>query len=167
VFLKVLADLCSEIDGFKQKLQLKFAGVVDFTIVDKIKDYKLEENYVHLGFINRKAAIQLMLDSDLLLLPVNKAENAKGRLPGKIYENLRASKPIISLGIKGSDVEHILITTKTGFNFEYDDYEGIKNFILNVFNSSFTIAADKTEIEKYSVENQTQKVATWLSEISK
>ena len=162
-FLKVLADICKSNRDFKNKLQIKFNGAVDYTIDDKIKQYGLEENYNFLGMTKREEALQLMLDSNILLLPVNKAENAKGRLPGKIYEYLRANKPILALGEKDSDVASILKSTQAGVICEYDDYDGIKKFVLDVFlgKSKF----NSTGITAYTSENQTRILASYLDDI--
>ncbi len=165
IFLQVLSDICKEDPEFRKRLQIKFAGIVDFTIKQKIKDCHLESNYIDLGVINRKDALQLMLDSSILLLPVNKAENAKGRLPGKIYEYLRAGKPILSLGIRESDVEAILKSTNAGVNCEYDDYNSIKEFVLGVYNKSFKSESSKKLISIFSVKNQTSKIAELLDQI--
>ncbi len=164
-FLIVLADICNSNPQFKNDLQLKFAGVVDFTIKQKIDELGLNENFIDLGTIDRKEAIQLMLDSSLLLLPVNKADNAKGRLPGKIYEYLRTFNPILALGENGSDVEGIISSTKSGINCQYDDYAGIKEFVLDVYNKTFETKSTKELIARFSVKNQTKKIAKLLSEI--
>lgn len=163
-FLQVLSDICKDDPIFKDKLQIKLAGVVDFTVKQKIKDCNLENNFIDLGVVDRKVAIQLMLDSSLLLLPVNKAENAKGRLPGKIYENLRARKPILSLGMKGSDVEGILKSTQAGINCEYDDYETIKDFVLKTYQGK-NINHD-SDVTSFTCENQTRILAGFLDEIT-
>ena len=163
--LKVLSDICKENSDFKQKLRIKFAGAVDYSIVEMLKKNGLTDNFIELGNILRVDALKLMLSSDLLFLPVNKADNAKGRLPGKIYEYLRAKKPILSLGVKGSDVEQILTDTQSGFNFEYDDYQAIKSYILSIFNHDFKIKPDSSEIERFSSENQTKQLAMYLDKI--
>ena len=167
VFLKALSDLCKENTNFKTQLKIKLAGAVDYSIIEIIKQYNLLDNFEELGNIQRIDALKLMLSSDILLLPVNKADNAKGRLPGKIYEYLRAQKPILSLGIKNSDVDTILKTTNTGVNFEYDDYESIKSFISDVFNGVYSTKPNHQEIELFSSYNQTKKIAKYLDEITK
>lgn len=163
--LKVLADLSESIPEFKKRLRIKFAGAVDYSIVEMIESNGLKDNYIELGHVLRVDALQLMLDSSILLLPVNKADNAKGRLPGKIYEYLRAQKPILSLGVLDSDVEHIIDSTKTGRNFEYDDYDSIKQFVLNVFEGTYKINSSIAEVEQFSSENQTKKLAGFLDGI--
>ncbi len=165
ILLKVLADLCKENTEFKQKLRIKLAGAVDYSIIKMIEKNGLKDNFVELGNIKRVEALKLMLSSNILLLPVNKANNAKGRLPGKIYEYLRAQNPILSLGIKGSDVETILEDTQTGKNYEYDDYNAIKSFISEVYTKKYTINADMSKISKFSSKNQTKQLAKYLDKI--
>ena len=86
-----------------------------------IKSANLEDNYMPLGNISRPDAIELTRKAHLLLLPLNIADNAKGRIPGKLFENLRAERPILCLGPKDSDVSNIIAKTNTGESFEYDD----------------------------------------------
>ncbi|MBN2668409.1 MAG: glycosyl transferase family 1 [Bacteroidales bacterium] len=162
-FLKAIAELLDENEAFKKSLKLRFAGVVDYTIKETIASLGLNDYFEDLGFIHRKEALKLMLTSHVLLLPVNKADNAKGRLPGKIYEYLRAGNPILSLGPKGSDVEVILRNTGNGKNFEYDDYASLKTFILECFNKTFT--PKSKDIESFSNYKQTQKLAGFLNAI--
>ncbi len=164
--LNILSKICNEKPEFKKKLRIKLAGAVDFAIKQKIESYGLKDNFVDLGFISRLDSIRLMLTSDILLLLVNKADNAKGRLPGKIYEYLRAQNPILSLGTKGSDVERILTDTQTGQNMEYDDANEIEQFIINVFNKTSRLKFDMDVISQFSSENQTRKIAQYLDAIT-
>ena len=107
------------------------------------------------------------MDSSLLLLPLNKAENAMGRIPGKLFEQMRSKVPILCLGPGGSDVENIITETKTGQSFEYSDYERIKRYVLNLFQYFIENKPyPKPEsLEVYSIENQVEKLAGYLNEI--
>lgn len=164
-FLRVLSDICKSNHDFKNKLQIKFNGAVDFTITHKIKEYGLENNYTFLGLTKRIDALQLMLDSSLLLLPVNKAVNAKGRLPGKIYEYLRVRKPILSLGPKDSDVESILKSTGAGINCEYEDYDKIWDYVTDTFNNKEKNTYSDVTI--FTSRNQTKVLAGYLDDITR
>jgi len=167
-FFKALRDLKIENNEFSEKLKLKLAGPIDYSVKQSISKAGIDENTEYLGSIPRNDALQLTLDSSLLLLPLNKADNAMGRIPGKLFEQMRANVPILCLGPKGSDVDNIITETKTGKSFEYSDYENIKKYILDVF-SAFKKNrryCTSSNIEKYSVENQVNKVAGYLDEIS-
>ncbi len=164
---KALKDLKQENKLFAEKLKIKLAGPIDYSVKQAIEDANLTENTEFLGSIPRNDALQLTLNSSLLLLPLNKADNAMGRIPGKLFEQMRSYNPILCLGPKGSDVENIISETKTGKSFIYSDYEGIKQYILEVFNNFTNKNSQQNtpNILDYSVENQVNKLSSYLSEI--
>ncbi len=169
VFIKVLGDLKKENPEFAKKLKIKFAGKVDYSIEELIKDNGLTDNYTAFGNIPRPRALDLTLKSHILFLPLNKADNAKGRIPGKLFENMRSKRPILCLGPTDSDVADILRETNTGKAFEYNDYENIKNFVMDIFgkylNNNNTV--DAINLEKYTVKNQTKLLSGYLDEIAR
>ena len=168
VFLSVLRELKNEIPGFAEKLQLDFAGQVDYSIKALIHENDLDNNFKEHGNINRAKAIELTRKAAILLLPLNKADNAKGRIPGKLFECIRARKPILCLGISGSDVSKIIEETKSGVSLDFDDYEQIKMYITERF-KLFKIQANilpEANYEKYKVRNQVKSVAKYLNEIT-
>ena len=168
-FFNALKDLKKENKLFAKNLKIKLAGPIDYSVKQSLEDAGLSENTTLLGSIPRNDALQLTLDSSLLLLPLNKADNAMGRIPGKLFEQMRSYNPILCLGPEGSDVENIITETKTGKSFKYSDYNGIKQYILEVF-TNFTnkkVKQEKNYILNYSVENQVKKLSSYLQEIIK
>lgn len=166
-FFKVLKDLKNELKDFHDNLKLKFAGIVDYSVKEEMVKNNLTENFAELGNITRPEALNLIYKSRLLLLPLNIAENVKGRIPGKLFENIRSLRPILCLGPKGSDVEKIITSANAGKSFEYNDHDGIKSFIKDNYLSFIenkTIAR-ASGFEEYSVKNQIKKVAAYLDEI--
>ncbi|NPA38131.1 MAG: glycosyltransferase family 4 protein [Chlorobi bacterium] len=168
VLFKVLKDLTDEIPEFKEKLKIVFAGPVEQSIRDCINKNGLQDNYQEPGNIPRKKALELNLISKVLLLPINKADNAKGRIPGKLYEYLRAGNPILCYGPEDGDVAEIIEQSNSGKTFSYDEYDRVKQFIRNIFDGTAGSRKNETfDISIYSNENQTKKVAEYLDEITK
>jgi len=165
--IKLLGDLKRDIPEFGKMLKLKFAGTVDYAIVEMIKSAGLEENYFPLGNISRPQAIELTLQAQILLLPLNIADNAKGRIPGKLFENMRAKRPIVCLGPTDSDVAEIITKTNTGRAFEYDNYENLKIHILDLFEKfkSKTNIINAKDLEQYTNRNLTRILAIYLDEM--
>ncbi|MDD3860529.1 MAG: hypothetical protein PHW83_10050, partial [Bacteroidales bacterium] len=143
-------------------------GTVDYAIVEMIKNAGLSENYLALGNISRPDAIKLTEKAQLLLLALNIADNAKGRIPGKLFENIRSKRPILCLGPTDSDVAGIISETNSGKTFEYDDYKGLRDFILDIFNNYKSGKSNFTSegFENYDVKIQTKLLATYLNEIA-
>ena len=161
---KALAELKTEIPGFNKKLKLKLAGMIDFSIIQSIEENGLSENFINLGNLSRQEALQLTLNSDLLLLPLNKSENIMGRIPGKLFEQMRSKNPILVIGPKGSDVAHIVESTQSGKSIEYEDFASLKRFVNDVFENKTNLR--QTDITPYSVENQVKQLSQYLNEIS-
>jgi glycosyltransferase involved in cell wall biosynthesis len=167
-FIKVLGDLVKENPDLGKDLEIKFAGTVDYAIKENIVAKGLESNYISLGNIPRPEAIELNLKSHIQLLPLNIADNAKGRIPGKLFENMRAKRPILCLGPVDSDVAGILKNTDSGSSFDYNDENGIKLFIKDIYKKykSGSNNVKSKNIEQFDVKKQVEKLSGFLSEIT-
>jgi hypothetical protein len=166
---RILNELIDEIPGFKSDLKLKLIGQTDYSIKKSIKNFNLEDVTINYGIINRSRALNISSGSSLLLLLLNQAKNAKGRLPGKLYEYLKIRRPILALGIKDSDAERIIKETGAGVFFEYTDYKKLKEYLILTYKKykEDNLPDTTGNIEKYSVKNQVRKLASFFNDISK
>lgn len=169
VFLKVLGDLKKENKDFAEDLQINFLGKVDYCVTEMIKDNNLIDNYYAPGDVIRPTVIEMTMKSHLLLLLLNIAENAKGRIPGKLFENLRAERPIICLGPTDGDVANILTETNCGKTFEYNDYDNIKNYIMEKYRlfKEGKNYIHSEGVEKFTSRNLTKQISEYLDIISR
>lgn len=168
VLLQVLGDMKKENPQFGEHLEIQLPGMIDYSITKTIKENNIFENTWLPGTISRPEVINRTVNSQILLLLLNKAENADGRIPGKLFEYMRANRPILCLGPNTSDVKKIVDITGSGNSFEYDDYEKIRSFLDEKYKmflkkSNFIL---QTDIQQYSVENQTKKIAEYLDSIT-
>ena len=146
-------------------ISLNFPGQVDFGVKEKITESGLEKSTNYPGTISREKALDMMVSADLLLLPLNKQDNAKGRIPGKLYEYLRAGKPILAFGPEDSDVAKILDETGAGKCYSYDNPASLEYFKSMFTNNGNLQVSDSNKIVKFSNRELTQLVASWLDEI--
>ena len=109
-----------------------------------------------------------MKDSSLLLLLLNKQSNAKGRIPGKLFEYLAVKRPILCMGDIDGDSADIVKKSKSGYVSSYTDEKEISNCILLEF-SNFLSGKNQenidSDIKEYSIVSITNSVATYLDEI--
>ena len=108
-------------------------GVVNEELKRQVLELNISRQVLYKNQVSRKESLRLMQSSQLLLLLLNNAKNVSGRIPGKVFEYFGAQRPILSLGPKGTDVENILIDSKVGENFGYDDASQLKKFLLDRF----------------------------------
>ncbi|MBN1820934.1 MAG: hypothetical protein JXR31_03000 [Prolixibacteraceae bacterium] len=167
-FFRVLSELKNELPGFGEKLKLNFFGFTDVLVKNTLIQFGLERNLLHEGPIKRREVINKIMNSHILLLPLNKAENVLGRIPGKFYEYLRAKRPVLCLGPENSDVGQMIKEFNSGKCCSYDDTEAIKTFIKNRYElflegKNFISAGN---FEKFSIEIQTSVLAGLLNQIT-
>jgi hypothetical protein len=167
-FFTAIESLNKEVPGFKKDFRLKLMGQVDFEVTNSISKYNLSDQVILLGTVQRNISLQEICNAWALLLPLNKADNAKGRMPGKFYEYLRAKRPVISFGPNDSDVAVIINDYKVGANFKYTDPESVKNYVKSLYlnyylKRDFSGVNAIKDIAVFSNENQTKKLAHFLN----
>jgi hypothetical protein len=71
--------------------------------------------------------------SQVLLLLINQTHNAGGILTGKFFEYLAAQRPVLAIGPPSGDVANILHESGAGVIVNFDDYDGLKNRLLDYY----------------------------------
>jgi len=96
----------------------------------------------------------------LLLIEIN-SEDTKAIIPGKLFEYMASETPILAIGPKDSDVEHILKTTNTGHYFDYSDKSAIKSKIISYFEAykNNSLTTHPIGLKPYSRKELTSKLA--------
>jgi len=123
VFFEVLKSLNSP-------FELRIAGGVSERVRSTIREFGLEESVTYLGYLPHKAALHEMKGADILLLITPKVENAKGIIPGKLFEYLSTGNPILAItDDPEGDVARILDENRAGQAFSRKEFKGILNFL--------------------------------------
>lgn len=130
---KVLGDLCREDAQFKKDLVLKFTGKTDAVVFESLKAQGLEANAQKTEYMPHSEVVKVMAQSPVLLLPLNNTPNNKGVLSGKLFEYLAARRPIFGIGLPDGDAAEILKETGAGTLFGFDDGEGMKQAVRELY----------------------------------
>ncbi len=99
------------------KFIIKFIGTVDHEIVETINETGLSPITKYLGFLPYKEMLEEVCNADYLLVCATEPRH----VPGKLFEYLRAGKPIIAFGHGNSEVKNILEKANAGMMFDYKD----------------------------------------------
>jgi glycosyltransferase involved in cell wall biosynthesis len=142
---KAMAELSEEIPAFKEKLKIRLIGQTDITIVNDLGQWGLSGTPEVIPHKEHKAGLKFLGQSAVLLLPLNDAPNAKGILPGKMFEYLALKRPILAIGPGGSDCEAIIRKAEAGYYHDFKDEEGIKDSLEKLF-KAFQKGEYNTEI---------------------
>jgi len=119
-FFESFAKLSRNNNQFANLARIRIAGSVNQEILDEITEIIPKENFSYLGYLPHYKAEELMHESALNLLLMEKTSNYAGHIPGKIFEYLAAGNPILGIGDPAGDSAEILKTSGLGKMHKYD-----------------------------------------------
>lgn len=160
-----LENLLQRIPTFKDALEIKLIGSVDFKIHQILKEKRLDHFVNAIPAVTHSESIQLQRQTQLLLLVANNTGNVKGILTGKFFEYLGAKRPILAIGQKDSDLEAAIHHTKAGFFADFHESEEIEAYLGERFRL-FTEGAnfhEATNLEVYSSKELTKQLIGLLN----
>lgn len=133
--LAALAQLAQKNPSFMQKVRFQLVGQIDKTVLALADKWGISSMLVYKGEQSRTDVLQLIANSQLVLLLLNKASNAKGRIPAKFFEYVALRRPIVCLGEKNSEVAHLITQNQLGECFSYDEQDELTRFLEKTWNS--------------------------------
>lgn len=164
VLWEVLSELIQENLDFSKVFQLNLVGVVSDDVLESIHNKGLNDHLNMIGYVTHDKAIRFQMKSQLLLLIEIDSEDTKAIIPGKLFEYLISETPILAIGPKDSDVEHIIKTTNTGTYFNYHQKAELKIQLLNYFEAfqNKTLEVNAIGLQPYSRKALTERLAKLL-----
>ena len=133
VLWQALKELKNEVNGFSEALKIKLVGQVDQSVIRDLDVCGLKGNTEIVDHIPHDEVKRLQEASQVLLLLVNNAPNAKGILTGKLYEYLASGRPILAIGPEDGDTARLLKETQAGIVVGFDDKEKMKEVVNNLY----------------------------------
>jgi len=167
VLWKALSELIAENEDFKTKLKVRLVGNVEDCVHTDIEKYSLKNHVESLGYMSHAKAIAYQQTSPVLLLLINNTPNANGILTGKLYEYMASERPVLAIGPSKSDIAALLTETKAGLIVDFDDVEGMKKAILNLFEAykNNKLTSESSGYQQYSRKAQCGVLAEVLNSI--
>jgi glycosyltransferase involved in cell wall biosynthesis len=159
VFWAAIFELLAEKPYLKDKIKIRLVGRADAAVWNDIQKLKLNEIIDFIPYVDHKKSIEYLLESDYLLLFINRTPNAKGILTGKIFEYLGSLKKIICIGPEDGEAAQIIEDAKAGICIDFHNKHKIKTVLHDILSGNFTSEKTKIEIiENYSRQNLTRKL---------
>lgn len=123
--------------GIKQlneSLEIHLIGNVDHSVKQTVEYLNLQSVVSYPGHISHNEVAAYQQKAHYLLLAINDAPNAKGVLPGKIFEYIASGTPIIGVGPEDGDAAVILNDTGAGIMF--NDAQQLYLYLYNCLNGT-------------------------------
>ena len=168
ILFKVLKAICIENIQFKEDLQINFIGDISDEVKTEINSYNLDNKTNFLGYVSHQKAIEFQNKSQVLLLLIPNVENNKGILTGKLFEYLKAKRPILAMGPEDGDLAAVLKETKAGVLVGFNEEEKLKAEILQMYQQykANNLFVTSINIEKYHRKELTKNLASVLKSLN-
>ena len=127
-------------------------------IIDAIKSFGLESQLNLVGYVPHSEVHGIQTASQILLLVVSDTPIAKGMVVGKLFEYLKAKRPIMAICPEDGSLAKIINETQTGEAFDYQEETRLEQFVLKSYEEykNGNLGIDSKGIEKYSRQNLTK-----------
>ena len=161
LFFKVLQELCSQNEDFKNDLKLNFIGDISDDVRVEVLKNNLEKNTSFKGYVDHEKAIEFQNKAQVLLLLIPNIEKSKGILTGKLFEYLIAKRPILAIGPEDGDLSEILKETDSGILIDFSNREQLSSEILKFYHQykKGNLKVNSKNIGKYHRKELTKKLA--------
>jgi len=160
---QVLKELTIENQQFKSLLELRFIGKTDAGIVQEIMNNELNDFLQLSSYVPHEDLPGIQHQAALLLLSINRIQNAPYILTGKVFEYLASRKPILAICPEESDVAAIIKETNTGWVVPFHNKEVLRQTILEAFDDYIN---NRSRFQPILLERYSRKsLTTALSEI--
>ncbi|MHC1706154.1 MAG: glycosyltransferase [Bacteroidales bacterium] len=168
ILWKALSSICDEVPGFKDDLEIKLVGKVDYSVIESLKNNSLLSNLNKIDYLPHDEVVKLQFQSQVLLLLINNTPNANAILTGKFFEYLAVRRPILCIGPVKGDASTILQETGAGYTAGYDELIPMKKIIIDFYEKYKTgkLLIHSSGIEKYSRRNLTYQLTELLNTVA-
>lgn len=165
---EALKELTLELPGFIEDFRLSFTGKIDALVLENIRKAGLSDYLIHSDYVAHSLIPKIQMQSQLLLLCINRVKNAGYILTGKVFEYLAARRPILAICPPESDIADIIISTKAGEVVPFYQKDKIKEVLSEYYRQFKTgnLKSSSSEIVNFSRIKQTANLADLLNELT-
>jgi glycosyltransferase involved in cell wall biosynthesis len=143
-------------DTICSQIELNFYGTIHPTVLNSLSGLK---NVNVLKDVPHSQVVDIMLNSNILLLVIPNTENNKGILTGKIFEYMATKNFILGIGPTDGDAAKILSQTKCGEMFGYtDELSNIIKTQFDYWKTNVKYEVNEVELKKYTRKNLTSRL---------
>ncbi len=162
--IPLLKALKEEFEGNADKISFTFVGRVN----EQVKEYAGNDawlsDHVHFqGYVPHQEVFDFYANADALVLILTDTKNAKGNIPGKLFEYLATRLPIVALGDPEGDSCKILASSGMGKVIAHTDQVSLQLLLREIYESEEG-RERSLDLEKYSRRNLSFQLAQILDE---
>lgn len=164
---EAIEELLSEQEELAEELELELIGEVADEVSKLVNSFPLLGQCVKIiPYQPHELIVRKYAEAALLLLFMNKSDNSRLIIPGKIFEYMASKRPILMTGVADSPAAEILLAQKAGAVFEEDQKEAVKSYLMLCFHNyksgRFETVSDISQFDRVSL---TGRLAAQLDQL--
>jgi hypothetical protein len=170
-FLTAIEQLIDKHEIDPTKMKLRFVGRFGAEIHEMLDRPKIKPMVEKIEYVPHARAVELLLDSNALLLIVDEVPSVAHIVPGKVYEYMGAMRPLIAIAPPEGAIGELLRETNAGEAVRQSDIAGQARLIKQIYNdwlnhtSSFPMEPEA--ISRYERREATRQLAGLFDLLSK
>lgn len=148
----------------KDQLEIRIVGNIYEKVVKAYAEkYGLINVIKSYGYLPHKESIQMLFKSDMILLVIGKGKGSRNFYTGKIFEYIRAKRPILAIVPDDGVAADVIKETRTGMVVDPEDIQGVADSLSKLYSDWSKGIVDHEpdweQIERYSRRSQTEKLS--------
>ncbi|WP_409226981.1 glycosyltransferase family 4 protein [Gudongella sp. SC589] len=148
----------------RKDLEIRIVGNIYDSVIDAYAaKYDLEGQIKSYGYLPHKESIQMLFNSDIILLVIGKGKGSRNFYTGKIFEYIRSDRPVLAIVPEDGVAAQVIRETKTGTVVDPEDISGVAETLVEYYSQwkqgNIEHSPDWDNVRKYSRKSQTGKLA--------
>ena len=164
VLWQVLAELISENEALESSLKIQLVGIVGDGVKDSLEEFNLLRFVEQVGYVSHEKVLEYQARAQALLLLEIDSVETRGIIPGKLFEYLKADRPILAIGPEQWEAGLMVQKHSAGHYVNATQKDEMKKVLLEWFSNyqRGKFDCNSVNIDQYHRRALTQKLAKLL-----
>lgn len=164
-FFKALSKVLKENQHLSSRIEMVFAGQKPDWFDQMVRDYSLQENVKHIGFLNKIEVQSLLDEANYLLITSSKIPGGKEySVAGKTFEYIAYQKPILAFVSEGEQKD-VLKKTGLAFLFNPDNIEENVSKFKSILENNTRLEINQKACDQFKIPNNYAKLISNLKNL--
>jgi glycosyltransferase involved in cell wall biosynthesis len=163
--LPLMQALKAEFEIGGEEVSWTFVGKVSEQVQQQVEADSWLQTHIHFaGYVPHHQVFEFYANTDALVLILTDTKNAKGNIPGKLFEYLATGLPVLALGDPQGDSATLLSQAGAGAVLGHGDLKGMQAKLRELYASAGT-QQTLGSLEAFSRKTGSKQVAALLDKV--
>src|SRR5690606_22908926 len=118
----------------RDRIMIRIVGNIYEKVINSYSEkYGLVDSISSYGYLPHKESIQMLFNSDIILLVIGKGKGSRNFYTGKIFEYIRSDRPILAIVPEDGVAADVINETKTGIVVDPEKIKGVAEALEKMY----------------------------------